>query len=48
MLSLDFSEAAAPGPANPWLESSVRAPALTQATEEQHVKVLAQTHTIDI
>lgn len=47
MLSLrDFSEAAAP--ANPWLESSDRASALTQATEEQHVRVLAQTHTSDI
>lgn len=35
MLSLgDFSEAAAPGPANPWLESSDRASGLTHATEE--------------
>lgn len=43
MLSLgDSSEVAAPE--NPWLESSVRASALTQATENQHVRVLAQTH----
>lgn len=49
MLSLgDFSEAATPGPANSWLESSARASALTQATEEQYVKVLVQTHTSGI
>jgi len=43
--SAEFSEAAAPGPANKWLESSDRASALTQAAEEQHVRVLAQPHT---